>query len=215
MARVGRQQDRQLMQRVGRLCSWQQALLCPCQQYDGAQGPPCAVCDRGYLYQPAQKIRALFTSDNRKERYDMAGAWEKGSAHCTVAAHIEIGDQDKLVVEDFPIRDNVILTRGATTKDTIPQKHVVDILVLRDKSTTYTKGTDFNLSTDDNGNPAVEWVTGGRQPDEDVGYTMLCTIKMVWIVDTHAFIRTLNGRTSGQLPKRVELVRWDRAAEAE
>lgn len=209
--RAGRFADRQLLRRVGRRCTWQQALLCPCQQYDGAQGPPCPSCERGYLYQPGELTKVLMVGDSRKETSDLAGLWESGEAFGTFAAHLWVGHQDKVIVEDFPVRDNLIVTRSSTTKDTLRQPHVVDLLAVRTKDVAYTKGANFQLSEDANGNSVIEWLSGGPTAGEN--YSVLLTCKMVWIVENHEFVRGLTGKRKDQLPKKVRLLRWDRAVE--
>lgn len=213
--RAGRPQDRRLIRRRGRKCTWYQAVLCPCQQYDGAQAAPCTSCERGYLYEPPKKISALIMSDDRREEFDLAGAWERGEARATFDASLHIGQEDKIVVQDFPIRDSLVQERGEGTKDTL-RLPIIDLLVVRGKEDTYTKGTDFQLvSSASDESSQIEWLNGGRAPQQGEAYSLLCLLKTAWIAQSHSMSRSLGPRKRQQLPGRVRLLRFDRAVSGE
>lgn len=214
--RAGRQQDRRLIQRAGRSVLWQQAVLCPNLRDDGQHDYTCTDCsgsvdERGYLFSAGDTIKGLFHGDSREERFDMAGAWEKGRARVTIEAHREIGDQDRLVVQDLPTRDSLQLVRGGTSADILRQPHVVQLLLVRDATTIYTLGTDYQLSTSTGGapQPQIEWLSGGVAPTVGSRYVALMTVKPVWIVDGHPMIRGWSGKKKDQLPKVCDLKRDD------
>ncbi|WP_139491798.1 DUF4815 domain-containing protein [Brevibacillus dissolubilis] len=68
------------------------------------------------------------------------------------------------------IEVSAVITRGniAGTADTLPKTPVVDIVSVTAGATTYTKGTDYQLS----GN-TVDWVPNGQEPPGGTSYTVV------------------------------------------
>jgi len=208
--RAGRAQDRRLIQRKGRTCLWQQAVPDP-RTRDGGQHDytQSDETDRGYLYSAGTTIKAMFHGDNRDESFNMAGAWEKGRARMTFSAHLDIGDQDRITVQELFLRDSLALTRGSGTADIIRQTDVTELLLVRDAATEYTIGTDCKLSETTEGSWQVEWLTGGQAPTAEAGYSILMKCKPVWVVDGHSMLRGFSGKKRHQLPGVVDLKRDD------
>lgn len=206
--RVGRYADRRLVEARGRRCLWQQAILAPQQRTDGQQDYS-AGDGRGYIYVSSQPLKVLFTSDSRDESFDMYGAWERGQCTATVAAHIEIGDQDRLTVLDYPVRDSLQLVRGSTTRDEIRQRSVTSILRVHDGTTEYAVGTACQLYTDADGVSFVEWLTGG--PSAGTRYSILLMTRPVWVVIGHPMVRGFSGKNKDRLPHKITLKRLDMA----
>lgn len=206
MPLVGRYIDRKLIDRVGRRCSWEQAILAPQQRADGQQD--YSVGDvRGYLYAPAQTFKILVHGDNRDENFSLQGAWEKGSCEGTVPAHRDVGDQDRITILDYPVRDAIQLVRGATSRDVIRQHSVLSLGLLTDGSTFYQVGAAFQLYTDANGVSYVEWLADA--PPEGTRYTVLMQINTVWVVTGHPMVRGFSGKSKDRLPYRCSLKRYD------
>jgi hypothetical protein len=208
----GRRVDRELIKRVGRPAIWEKGVLCPNIREDGQHPYACPYCGsgRGYLYSDPQTISILFTDDNRKEGFDIAGAWEQGIAEATVQAHHQVGDQDRIINQDDPIRDTIHVTRGSTDTDELRLHYVDEIVLLRDISQTYTLDSDFDLVVS-NGNSTIKWLNGGLSPSSGTQYAVMAMIKPVWIVQSHEMIRAFGPGKKNQLPLRLVLKRFDKA----
>ena len=212
----GRRIDRALLRRVGRPCTWEKGVVCPNIREDGQHPYSCSYCSggRGYLYKDPQEIKILFTSDSRKEDFDLAGAWERGECTATVAAHIHIGDQDRIIIDDDPIRDSAQVERGSGISDLMRFQHVQELVLVQGVSVTYTIGTDCSLSVDSNGDSSIVW-SGSTVPAAGEIYSVLATVKPVWVVQGHPMIRAFGAAKKNQLPLRVKLGRFDKAVPRE
>ena len=157
-------------------------------------------------------LKALLTSDNRKERFDMQSAWEKGTARATIDCNIDVGSQDQLIVLDMPVRDLEIVTRAAgSLVDTLRTPRVNRVVQLRTKTTAYTAGADFVLAVDGDGKSSINWLQGGNKPADGERYSLQVAVNPIWILASHPMSRTFGARKTQQLPWRCDLVRYDRA----
>lgn len=218
----GRYVDRQLIRRVGRPTLWEVADLCPNLREDGSHDPYCTGCvltDRNYIYTTqAGTPRMIWHSDDRNEEYDATGSWEKGSARVTFPAHLGLGNQDRLTPQDDPIQDRLLLKRGAVanTADIIPSPAVVEILGVRDRDRAYTLDTDFTLKYNATTKQySLLWSSSGVQPAVGARYSVRLMLRPVWIVMGHPKIRAFGRGKSKQLPKVVEVLRYDAAITAD
>lgn len=212
--RRGRRVDRELIRRVGRPCTWEQAIKCPNIDEYGAHKHTCSSCDpdsRGYLYAPPVSTHFLFLSDDRKEDFNMSGAWEKGDARCSMPANFDVGIEDRIIPQNDPVRDNLILTRGASAEgqDIIRSPHVIELLRVQSISRTFVRNVDYKLVQNAAGQWTVDWSLGGTEPVAGENYSILFDCNPVWIASSHAMIRAFGPNKSDQLPKRVNLRRYD------
>lgn len=212
----GRRIDRALLRRVGRPCTWEKGVLCPNLKEDGQHPYTCPYCagGRGYLYKDPQELQILFTSDARREDFDLAGAWERGECTATVGAHVPIGDQDRIIIEDDPIRDTEHVTRGAGGSDILRFPYVEELVFVQGVSSTYTIGTDCSLSVASDGTSSIVW-SGSNVPTAGDNYAVIAMLKPVWIVQGHPMVRAFGKAKSNQLPLRVKLGRFDKAVPRE
>ena len=217
MTQRGRAIDRALLRRVGRPCVWEKGILCPNIREDGQHDYTCTVCDgsdgeRGYIYTDSTTLNMLFTSDRREKAFNMGGAWEKGSCTATVAAHVAIGDQDRVVVQDDPVRYQQHVVRAASgLVDSLRIPHVVEVLTILDISRSYTLNTDYTLSVDTAGVSTITWTTSGLSPTAAARYAVLVTMKPVWIIKGAPLVRAFGAGKKNQLLLRVDLERFDSA----
>lgn len=215
---MSRRIDRALLRRVGRPILWEQAILRTSKRYDGSvpffAGEPE---DRGYHYSPPKKLKALLTSDNRRQAFDVEGAWESGRAMMTFDAALDIGPQDRITFLDLPVRQELELQRGAGSTDEVPDDlSVVSLLAVRDDGRVYILGQDYQLQftrdpvTEENLVAGIDWSPSQDPPAASSGYGLLVKIRPVWIVQGPPMIRALGPGKRNQLPKRANLVRDDR-----
>lgn len=214
----GRRIDRRFLQRVGRKAVWTKAVLCPNLTEDGKHRYTCTYCtgdkgDRGYIYSDPQTIRIMFTSDSRTKEFDLAGAWERGECEATIAADKPIGDQDRVVTEDDPVRYQLQVERGTGMSDLLRVPNVVEIVLIRNTTTTYKEGTDYSLTTDTSGNSTLTW-QAPTYPTEGSKYVVIMLIKPTWIIRGEPMVRAFGPGKRNQLLYKVKLQRFDAATMA-
>lgn len=217
-ANRGRHVDRRLMQRVGRPTLWESADLCPNLGADGQHPYHCPDCisvvggRAHYIYTAEENnVRMIWMRDDRKDSYDMEGAWEKGSAIAVFPAHLPITDQDRLTVQDLPIVDRILVKRGSTasTADILRSPNVVAILSVRAGTTTYTEGTDFTLQSNAAGQFQILWTGQGNEPAVETHYSVRMQIKPTWLVIGDPKIRAFGRGRGNQLMKTATCQRFD------
>lgn len=209
MPRVHRNAD-QLVKKNGWPTWWYQASLAPEVRFDGSQGWTQASGDnRGYIHEPPKLISVMFVSIDTTEDFDMVGAWAKGRCSGTLRVKDQIGNQDRLIPQRFPFRDNFTRQRSmGTNLDTCRDLWIDELLSIRlSADVQYAQGADYQLvRNEDTGVCQIEWLSGGKKPGDGEYYTVLAMIRPVWIVQSHPMIRVLRGY---QLPWKCQLVRDD------
>lgn len=207
---MARRIDAALLNRVGRPCTWERSIPSLNRLTTGHIDWTEGTQDRGYVYADPQTIKALFTSDNRNESFDVKGSMERGTCSMTFKADLHIQPQDRIVMQDLPIEERVKVVRSATTSDVLPCKHVVEIIALETASASYTYGADFLIDVATDGTSTLRWIAPSP-PATSTPYLLTCTIKPVWIVLDHGFVRAFGPAAKNQLLKRVTLQRDDQA----
>ena len=212
----GRRIDRALLRRVGRKALWQKAILCPNLRSDGQHDYTCNYCSgnngvRGYIYTDDNEIYALFTSDGRQEEFDLAGAWERGECYATIATHHPIGEQDRLVPLDAPVRYELQVVRGSGSLDLLRVSWVEEIVLLRSLSALYSPTSDYELTRDSHGHSGIHWKTGGQSPAVGCLYSVVMMIRPTWIVVEAPMLRAFGPGKKNQLLLCVRLKRFDMA----
>lgn len=212
----GRYVDRNLIRRIGWNFSWRMAVLCPNLRADGQHDYACEDCrtggdGRGYIYSSSVNKKGIFHGDSRDEPFDVAGAWEKGTASLTFSAHERIGNRDKIIILSHPIRDSLVLTRGATALDKVRSPNLTEILYIRDGATEYNLNLDYSLQVDSDGTSYIKWAEGGNQPSLDERYSAAFLLNPTWVVDGHPKARAFGARKRDKLPHVVTLKRDDLA----
>ncbi|MEA3224961.1 MAG: hypothetical protein U9Q07_03355 [Planctomycetota bacterium] len=212
----GRRIDRAFLRRVGRPATWEKGLLCPNISDDGRHPYSCPYCSggRGYQYVDPQTIKALFTSDDREEKFDLVGAWEHGKCEATVAANYAIADQDRLVSQDDPVAYSLVVERGSGDVDVLRVPHAVELVYVQGLTQGYTVGADCKLSQNENGDYHIEWLEA-QAPTATDKYTVRLLIYPTWIVIGTPMIRSFGPGKRNQLMLRVPLQRFDRVVSRE
>lgn len=206
----GRRVDRSLIKKVGWEVLWYKAMLCPKTRTDGQLDHTCSSCDeRGYIYSEPVAIKGIFHSDNRQEDFNMAGAWEMGTARFSYEAHRELGVQDKIIVLSHPVRDSLVIERGAGSSDVIRSPNAVELLAVRDEGATYNVGSDCSLVVDASGNSSIKWEEGSTSPAAGENYSIIFTLQPTWIAAEHPMYRAFGSRDRDFLPHAVLLKRYD------
>lgn len=211
---TGRYSDRQNIRRWGRNITWYPSLWAAArrnQQPDRYSGTSSGDIT-GVEYATAVTMRALVFNNDVDHTFEVEGAWNKGRCFCTVPAHRDVAEEDKIVLTDFEVGSNAVLTRGAIAdgKDELRQTIVTELLELEDQDdVTYTVGTDFKLTLSA-GVYYVDWdVSGGSEPAAAKTYSVNMKLRPAWKVDGVPMIR---GKGIGRRmirPKKCELVRFN------
>ena len=178
------------------------------RRYDGATDfLDGDISDRGYEYQPGKRIKALLTADNRKKKFELPGAIEDGRAMMTFDADLDIGPQDRITFLDMEVRQELELTRGASTLDTVPlYPRVREIQLLRSGTVTYTAGKDYRLVWGGGLVIGIDWSNATASPTTGARYVMQALVSASWIVEDQPMVRSFGTK---QLPKRAILMRDD------
>lgn len=213
MPRVGRRIDRTFIASNGRPVLWEKAILRTDRRYDGAvpffKG---SAEDRGYHYEAPQQIKALLTSDARKQSFDPQGSRDSGAAQITFDAALEIGPQDRITFLDMPVREEMELVRGAGGTDLFrPGVRVVEVLALRDDTQAYSLTTDARPIPVDQLITGLDWSSALNAPSAGERYGMLLSLQPSWIVEDQPRIR---GFGQVQLLKTAHLLRNDARTKA-
>jgi hypothetical protein len=174
-----------LVETKGYRVAWSRAALCPCPPINDQTKQPdpnCTICrGSGWLYfapaqvtvnknlvgelDPIQKrivddnaavIRAIKTGIGTKwQQYDQIGSRMEGTLNATVRHENKLGYHDRITNLDSLIVHQEILEADATTANRQTRYPIVQVNLLRSKTTVYTAPTDFSISDDGD----IVWVT--------------------------------------------------------
>ncbi len=200
---MSRRIDKALFARIGRPCLWERAVLSLDRQEDGQVSLLSAPQDRGYLYEPPVKLRALFTSDGREQEQDMAGMWERGECRMTFDPAYRIGPQDRVVWTDLRVRSTFEIRASGQTTDHLPP-YLTKILAVRTNASILSP-LDYSTEADSEGVlTLLRWVA---PPSAEALLAVVAEGHPVWIAQSESVIRAFGRNTKNQLPGRVSLRR--------
>lgn len=203
---MSRRIDRALLNRVGRPCLWEQAILDTVRREDGQVLLDVAEADRGYRYAEAVAMRCLFTSDSREFSHDPSGVWESGRCRMTFDPQWSIGPQDRIVWTDLDVRMSFELYASGTATDLLPP-YLKEIVAVRSGATLYT-ALDVQPTLNADGTLA----SLGWNITPPAAQTVLGVVawgRPVWIVEGASMVRAFGRNTKNQLPGQVSLKRDD------
>lgn len=206
----GRVQDEALIEKVGWPCLWYPNVLGVDKRYDGTEewGATDTETDsRGYVEEDPEEIDVMFLGHSGDQLFDMAGAWEKGSARGTIDANVYVADQERIIpqVHSFPYKLHQV--RGSSSSDTITTPWLDEILILRDNAKKYVSGADFELTNNaTTGTSTITWLSS-NQPAAGETYAIKAMIFPVWRISGVPKVRGIS--RDEQLPWLCQLVRDD------
>lgn len=200
---MSRRIDKALFARIGRPCTWERAVLSLDRQEDGQVSLLSPPQDRGYVFEPAVSLRALFTSDGREQEQDMAGMWERGECRMTFDPAYRIGPQDRVTWTDLVVRSTFEIRASGQATDPLPP-YLTKLLSIR-------TGSGLLSSLEFAGEPGsdgvlllVRWAS---VPSAGTRFSVTAEGRPVWVVQSESVVRAFGRTTKNQLPGRVSLRR--------
>ena len=211
--RVGRNRDRSFLRRRGLPCLWQRAILEPSFATDGAmEYGGLSFQDRGLHYVESKAYKGrntsfMFTSDSKDVPFTVEGSLETGTCTCTVAAHIPVGNQDRIILQDKHRVSSVLVERAGSGRiDSLDLRFVQELLDVRADGRSYLPDSDVKLiKNNDTGICRLEWQQGVVAPEAGVEYTVNVMAWPVWIVTGKPMSRNFGGGDKNKLPYRCNL----------
>lgn len=199
----------ELINRRGRLIKWERGNRCPCQDAKRLSAEEnCILCEgSGFVYTSQGEFKAVITSLLGKHKYTGFGDWISGDSVMTFAADKDVGDRDRITVNNAEERESDVLRKGK--RDFLLEATITRIIEVRDRDRTYTEGLDF-----DRNNRNIVWK--GIAPTDGAPYSVLYFYRPTYIVwlnlpqNRAVVTRTVtDGSTiEKRMPKKVALRRW-------
>lgn len=215
---TGRPCDDAFIDRRGISVDISRSMYCTC--YDTRSMQPnfnCQYCGGlGRLYEAPATEKALITNVRQDKAYSIVGVWELGTCRCTVKSHVHLNAMDRVVFKNMMLGFSELIRRGERTigapadKTDLLRFHTVELIEkVKTNTTTYVKGTDFELFRN-NTLSGIKWI-GATPPTAGAQISILYQHRPEFIVWDVPQIRS--DSDNYQLPKFVVLRRKDMANE--